>query len=94
VIIGTTRIISISRGKQSLAPLLGFVEAFIWITVVSQIVSSAYNVLAYLAYAAGFAVGNYVGMCMKERLVIGTLVVRAIVARDGLPLVEGLRKEG
>ncbi|HSB03258.1 MAG TPA: DUF2179 domain-containing protein [Anaerolineales bacterium] len=94
VTLGTMRIIFISRGKQNLAPLLGFVEVFIWITVVSQIVSSAHNVLAYLAYAAGFAVGNYVGMRIEARLAIGTLVVRVILAKDGLPLVECLRKEG
>jgi hypothetical protein len=52
VTLGTLRIIFISRGKRNLAPFLGFVEVFIWITVVSQIVSHAHNLLAYLAYAA------------------------------------------
>ncbi len=94
VTLGTMRIIFISRGKQNLAPLLGFVEVFIWISVVSQIVSSAHNVLAYLAYAAGFAVGNYVGMRIEGKVAIGTLVVRVTLAKDGLPLVECLRKEG
>jgi uncharacterized protein YebE (UPF0316 family) len=94
VTLGTMRIIFVSRGRQNLAPLLGFVEVFIWITVVSQIVSGAHNVLAYLAYAAGFAVGNYVGMRIEERLAIGTLVVRVILAKDAALLVECLRKEG
>lgn len=53
VTLGTLRIIFISRGKRNLAPLLGFVEVFIWITVVSPIVSHAHNILAYLANAAG-----------------------------------------
>jgi uncharacterized protein YebE (UPF0316 family) len=94
VTLGTMRIIFLSRGKKYLAPLLGFVEVFIWITVVSQIVRGAHNIAAYLAYAAGFAVGNYVGMIVEEKLAIGTLVIRVILPRDGAVLVERLRTEG
>jgi uncharacterized protein YebE (UPF0316 family) len=94
VTLGTIRIIFVSRGKRSLAPLLGFVEVFIWITVVSQIVRGAHNIVAYLAYAAGFAVGNYIGMLVEDRLAIGTLVVRVIIPKDGKALVDCLRAEG
>lgn len=94
VTLGTMRIIFISRGKKYLAPLFGFVEVFIWITVVSQIVRGAQNIVAYLAYAAGFAIGNYVGMLVEERLAIGTLVIRVILPRDGASLVDCLRTEG
>src|SRR4030042_6553710 len=72
VSLGTLRIIFISRGKRNVAPILGFVEVFIWITIVSQIVSHAHNLLAYLAYAAGFATGAYIGMFIEGRLAIGT----------------------
>ncbi|HMB22080.1 MAG: DUF2179 domain-containing protein [Chloroflexota bacterium] len=94
VALGTMRIIFISRGKKYLAPLFGFVEVFIWITVVSQIVRGAQNIAAYLAYAAGFAVGNYIGMLVEEKLAIGTLVIRVILPKDGTSLVTCLRAEG
>lgn len=94
VSLGTVRIILLSRGRKYLAPLLGFIEVLIWITVVSQIVRGAQSPVAYLAYAAGFAVGNYVGMLIEERLAIGTLVIRAILPHDGEVLVERLRTEG
>lgn len=94
VTLGTIRIIFVARGKKYLAPLLGFLEVFIWITVVSQIVRGASHIAAYLAYAAGFAVGNYVGMIVEERLAIGTLVVRVILPRDGAALIDRLRTEG
>jgi uncharacterized protein YebE (UPF0316 family) len=94
VTLGTIRIIFVARGRKYLAPLLGFIEVFIWITVVSQIVRGAQNMVAYLAYAAGFAVGNYVGMIVEERLAIGTLMIRVILPRDGAALVECLRTEG
>ena len=95
VTLGTMRIIFLSRGRKIIAPLLGFVEVFIWITVVSQIVGNTKNnFIAYLAYAAGFAVGNYVGMVIEERLAIGTLVIRAILPKNGSALVQSLREAG
>jgi uncharacterized protein YebE (UPF0316 family) len=62
VTLGTLRIIFTSRGLKYLAPLLGFVEVFIWVSVIAQITSGAHNVVAYLAHAGGFAMGNYVGI--------------------------------
>ncbi len=94
VTLGTMRIIFLSRGKKILAPVLGFVEVLIWITVVSQIVGGAHNIIAYLAYAAGFAVGNYIGMSVEEKLAIGTLVVRAFLSKDGNSLIERLHSGG
>ncbi len=94
VTLGTLRIIFISRGKKNIAPVLGFFEVFIWITVVSQIVSHAHNLLAYVAYAAGFAAGNYVGMYIESRLAIGTQVVLAIVQEHASPLIAHLRAAG
>jgi len=83
VSLGTLRIIFTARGRRHLAPLLGFVEVFIWIVVVSQITRGADNLVAYLAYAAGFAAGNYVGIWIENRLAIGTLVLRAILPDEG-----------
>lgn len=95
VTLGTMRIIFLSRGRKFLAPALGFVEVFIWITVVSQIVGGAQNnLLAYFAYAAGFAVGNYFGMVLEDKLAIGTLVIRVILPKDGNSLIGRLREEG
>jgi uncharacterized protein YebE (UPF0316 family) len=94
VTLGTMRIIFLSRGRRYLAPLLGFVEVFIWITIVSQIVRGAQNFAAYFAYAAGFAVGNYIGMVLEDKLAIGTLVIRAILTENGDALIERLRAEG
>ena len=94
VSLGTIRIIFLSRGRKYLAPLLGFLEVLIWITVVSEVVSGAQSIVAYLAYAAGFAVGNYVGMLLEEKLAIGTLVIRVILPQDGTFLVERLREQG
>ncbi len=94
VSLGTIRIIFTARGKKHLAPLLGFVEVFIWVSVISEITKGAHNVAAYLAYAAGFATGTYVGMLIEERLAIGTLVIRAILPEDQIGLIAELRAAG
>jgi uncharacterized protein YebE (UPF0316 family) len=94
VSLGTLRIIFIGKGKRLLAPLLGFVEVFIWIVVVSQLVRNVSNWIGYLAYAAGFAAGNYVGMVIENRLAIGTLVVRAIATVETETLIGSLKKAG
>ena len=94
VTLGTLRIIFISHGKRNIAPILGFVEVFIWITVVSQIVSHAHNILAYLAYAAGFASGAFVGMYVEARLAIGTQVILTIVQENFGELISRLHAAG
>ncbi len=94
VSLGTMRIIFISKGKRLLAPLLGFVEVLIWIVVISQLVKNVSNLVGYLAYAAGFAAGNFVGMAIENRLAIGTLLVRAIVAGETEILIRELKDAG
>lgn len=94
VTLGTIRIIYTSRGKKNLAPILGFIEVFIWIVVVSQIVKSVHSFNAYLGYAAGFATGTFIGMKIEEKLAIGTLVLRIILTEGGENLADVLRKAG
>jgi uncharacterized protein YebE (UPF0316 family) len=94
VTLGTLRIIFTTRGKKYLAPLLGFVEVFIWVSVISEITKGAHNLVAYLAYAGGFAVGNYVGMYIEDKLAIGMLVVRAILPNHIQGLTERLHDKG
>jgi uncharacterized protein YebE (UPF0316 family) len=94
VTLGTLRINFISKGKRLLPPLLGFVEVFIWIVVISRLVNNLSNLVGYLAYAAGFATGTYVGMLIERRMAIGTLIVRAIVSGETDDLVCGLREAG
>lgn len=94
VALGTIRIIFTSRGKKHLAPLLGFVEVFIWVSVIAEVTKGAHNIVAYLAYAGGFAAGNYIGMWIEERLAIGNLVIRAILPENQIGLIAELRAAG
>ena len=94
VSLGTLRIIFIARGRRKLAPLLGFFEVLIWIVIVSQVMQNLHSPLAFIAYAAGFATGNYVGMWIEDKLAIGTLIVRVIVPQEAAQLMARLSAAG
>jgi uncharacterized protein YebE (UPF0316 family) len=91
VTLGTIRTIFVARGMKYLAPLLGFFEVLIWLFAISRIMSHLNQVDYFLAFAAGFAMGNYLGICIEKKLAIGSLVVRIITPRDPAALVRELR---
>ncbi|HQG08883.1 MAG TPA: DUF5698 domain-containing protein, partial [Dysgonamonadaceae bacterium] len=76
VTLGTMRIIFVSKGEKYKAPLIGFFEVFIWVVVISQILSRANDLVAYVSYAAGYATGNYVGILLEQRIAYGIVVCR------------------
>lgn len=90
--IGTVRLIFLSKGYKHLAPVLGFFEVIIWLITVSQIMQHLDNVLCYVAYGGGFAMGNYIGMTIEERLSIGNVMVRIIPRKDSQQLIKVLRE--
>lgn len=89
--IGTMRLIFLSKGYRFIAPMLGFFEVIIWLIAVSQIMKHLDNALCYIAYGAGFAMGNFIGMTLEERLSIGTVLVRIIPTMNTDELIEKLR---
>jgi uncharacterized protein YebE (UPF0316 family) len=50
------------------------------------------NVLAYVAYGGGFAMGNYIGMVIEEKLSIGNVLIRIIPKKDTKELINYLRE--
>ena len=52
------------------------------------------NWACYVAYADGFATGNYVGMWLDEKLAIGHELIRVITRVDATMLAAALRADG
>jgi uncharacterized protein YebE (UPF0316 family) len=94
VSLGTLRIIFVTKGMRHIAPLVGFVEVLIWIIAISRIMQNLDNWLCYIAYAAGFASGNFMGMLIEEKLAIGHEMVRVITRKDATNLINELREKG
>lgn len=94
VSIGTMRIIFVSKGKKNIAPILGFFEVLIWIIAISKIMQNLDNYINYVAYAAGFATGNFVGMIIEEKLAMGIQMIRVFANQGGKELVQTLNGNG
>jgi uncharacterized protein YebE (UPF0316 family) len=94
VSVGTVRLIFVSRGYKYLAPILGFIEVTIWLLAIGQIMQQLDNFMSYIGYGAGFAMGNYIGIILVEKMSIGTVVVRIIPKFDTSDLILNLRGAG
>jgi uncharacterized protein YebE (UPF0316 family) len=89
--IGTLRLIFLSKGMKHIAPFLGFFEVIIWLLAIGQIMQHLDNWLCYVAYGAGFAAGNFIGITLEERLSIGTSIIRVILSSESPELIEALK---
>lgn len=92
--IGTLRLVYLSKGYKAIAPIMGFFEVLIWIIVVSQIFQQLDNYLYYVAYALGFALGNYIGLLIEEKLSLGKVVVRVFLKTQIENTVKELSEAG
>ena len=90
VTIGTLRIIFISRGLKYLAPIMGFFEVIIWLIAIGQIMQNLSNVMNYIAYGLGFAIGNFVGITIENKISLGYVLVRIITRRSATDLIDWL----
>ncbi len=90
----TIRVLFVVRGRKAWAWGLGFVQALIFVVAISSVLTHLDNPLNVVAYAAGFATGNVVGMLMEERMAIGFLQFTIISSTRGADVAEQLRKSG
>ena len=91
VSLGTIRVIFISKGLKYLASLIGFFEILIWLLAIGQIMKNLSNPACYIAYAGGFAMGNFIGIWIAEKLSLGVVLIRIITGKDAAELVDNLR---
>jgi len=91
VSIGTLRVILLTKGNRSLAPLLGFFEILIWLVAIGQIMQNLTSWVNYIAFALGFSLGNYIGIKIENWLALGTVAVRIITKKDASQLIESLK---
>jgi len=92
VSLGTLRFIFLSKGYRKLAPLLGFLEVLIWVIAVREVLLNLRNIACFLAYGAGFAAGNYVGMWLEEKLSIGTVLLRVVMRNSYAAFTEFMKE--
>jgi len=92
VSIGTLRMLFTVRGRKYVSASLALVESGIFIFALSRVMSGLNSPYKMLAYAMGFAVGNFSGITIERWIGSGTILAR-IVAKNAILLV-GLRDRG
>jgi uncharacterized protein YebE (UPF0316 family) len=94
VTIGTFRIVMVSKGNKYWAPVLGFFEVGIWIIAIGKIMQNLDNWVNIVAYAGGFATGNFIGLIIEEKIAMGVVRIQVITAKTAEELIQFLRKSG
>lgn len=92
VTVGTLRIMFISKNNKMLATALGFFEVLMWLLAVGGIVTNIDKPIMYIAYATGFAIGNYIGIYLEEKIAMGTLIVRIVTKNNAMGLINSLKE--
>ncbi len=93
VSLGTFRTIVIFRGHKFMASFIGFFEIIIWLVAAAQVLTNLDQWYLALAYAGGFAVGNFSGMWIESRFAIGNELIRCISFHRDVLAVK-IRNEG
>lgn len=89
--IGTLRLIFLSKGMKKITPFLAFFESLIWLIAVSQILKHMDNFMTFIAYGLGFALGNYIGILLEEKISIGNAIVRIFPHTDTTDFIEYMK---
>lgn len=93
VSLGVLRLACVVRGMRGPAVSLGFFEALVWVFAVTKVTNHLDQPVYMVAYAAGFALGNFVGLQIDRRLAFGSQVLR-IFTRKGTEVGRALREHG
>ena len=92
VSIGTVRTLFTVRGRKYVSASLAFFEAGVFIVALSRVMKDLGKPSNMLAYALGFAAGNFCGITIERWIGSGTILAR-IVAKNTLLLL-ALREQG
>ncbi len=94
VSLGTLRMLMLVKGRRMPASIIGFFEVIIFVVALSRVVGSLHRMEFLLMYALGFAVGNYVGIALEEKLALGHVGVQIILQGESDGVVQSLRQQG
>ncbi len=88
----TLRFMLVMRGRSVIAWVLGFFETILFVIAMGAVLNNMSNPLNVIAYAAGFATGNTVGIWLERKLAIGFTRMSVVSTQRGLALTEMLRE--
>jgi len=92
--LNTLRFLLAIRGRKFWGWILGFTQAIIFVTALSEVFANMESGLSLLGYASGYATGTLLGISIEEKLAIGFIHLRIISPTRGMAIAEKLREEG
>lgn len=90
----TMRVLFTVRGKRTIAGVLGFTQALVWIFAVGTAIRHLDSWMHVVAYAAGYAAGTMTGITIERFVAYGVAQVRIITRSQGLVIATALRDLG
>lgn len=90
----TIRVLFVFRGKKTLAWILGFFQSLLFVIAITSVLANLDNFLNIIAYAAGFATGNVLGMIIENRLAVGHINMTIFSPMAGPRIADALRNAG
>lgn len=90
----TFRILMLMRGRGFTASLIGFMESLLYIFALGEVLKRLDNPINMVFFAAGFAVGNFVGSRIEERVALGYINAQIISVNSHDSLQIDLREAG
>ena len=97
VSLGTLRIVLINRGERLIGSLIALIEISLWLIIAGNVLSDYQSdPFKMLAYALAYALGNYVGSWLEERLAFGLCSMQTVVMdrETSDAISEALRQNG
>jgi uncharacterized protein YebE (UPF0316 family) len=94
VSLGTLRIVFIARHQAGLAAITGFFEVLVWLLASVQVFGGDSSWWQLLAYAGGYAAGNYAGLWLEQRLAMGSVAVHMTLCQRSESLLPELARAG
>lgn len=96
VSLNTLKFKALMRGNKLKASMLAFIEVLVYMLAASKAFKYIDNTIILLMYCLGYALGNYIGIILDEKLAKGNLFVLLIGDRDEeiIELADILREKG
>jgi uncharacterized protein YebE (UPF0316 family) len=92
--LATLRMLTIIRGRRGVAWFLGLSQAAFFVTGIAGVLGNLSNPWNIIAYAAGFASGNVLGIIIEAWIAPGHSLIRIISAHQGRAVLEALHQDG
>lgn len=94
IALDTVRMISVLRGKKTMAWVLGVATSMLFVLSIGWVMADLSNPLKIIAYSVGFATGSVAGMNLEKRLAMGHMFLTVISSSRGSAIAEALRNAG